>query len=149
MRRLQAPTLLQWGCSAHRWKVTKSHPGADDVLRVRYMTCRRCGLRVKSEEQLAVPWDARDLVALVQGLLPEGQPVYLRDRGIMELPLHGLNIRLARHGLMIHAAKVRDAKRFVACMDKDGRMERFGLFELRQLPPESPARTNGRRRKGK
>jgi len=50
---------------------------------------------VKSEERLAVPWDARDLVALVKTLLPQGRPVYLRDVGITTLPLDALNRLLA------------------------------------------------------
>lgn len=116
--------------------MTKSRPGPGDVLRTRYLTCRRCGLRVKTEERLAVPWDERALVALVNTLLPEGKAIYLRERGITALPLYGLNAILARHGYVIHAAKVRDAKRFVACMDKHGRVERFGLFELRKCATE-------------
>jgi hypothetical protein len=149
MRRLQPPTLTQWGCG-HRWKTHTTRLGnGGALLKVRYLTCRRCGLKVKTEERLAVPWDERDLVALVQRLLPEGQPVYLRDRGITELPLYGLNAVLARQGYVIHATKVRNPKRFVACMDKEGRVERFGLFELKPIPPEAPGRTNGRRRQGR
>jgi hypothetical protein len=90
-------------------------------------------LRAKTEERLAVPWDAQDLVALLQTLLPEGKPVYLRDVGITTLPVHGLNTLLAQQGYVIHAAKVRDPKRFVACTDKEGRVEPYGLFELRQI----------------
>jgi hypothetical protein len=116
------------------------------MLRVRYLTCLKCGLRVKTEERLAVPWDERDLVALVQALLPEGQPIYLRDRGIMELPLSGLNAILERHGLVIHASKVRNAKRFVPCTNKEGRAEHFGLFELKPIHQEAPGRTNRTRR---
>jgi hypothetical protein len=54
MRRLKSPTLQQWGCH-HRWKTTTSRPGDDDVVRIRYLICRRCGLKVKTEERLAVP----------------------------------------------------------------------------------------------
>ena len=53
------------------------------------------GLKVKTEERLAVPWDAEDLVDQVKALLPEGQAVALRDKGITELPLARLNARLA------------------------------------------------------
>ncbi|MBI3328411.1 MAG: hypothetical protein HYZ81_17130 [Nitrospinae bacterium] len=148
MRRLKVPTLQQWGCP-HQWKTTHSLRQAAPLQRVRRYKCLRCGLRVKTEEQLAVPWDERDLVALVKGLLPEGKAVYLRDQGITELPLYGLNTHLERHGLVIHAAKVRDAKRFVACTDKYGRIEQFGLFELREIHQEGSGRTNGRRRKGR
>ena len=147
MRRLKPPTLLQWGCG-HQWKTTHSLPQGEVFHRIRYLKCLRCGLRVKTEERLAVPWDARDPVGLVQGLLPEGQPVYLRDLGVATLPLHGLNTLLARQGYVIHAAKVRDRKRFVACTDKDGRVEQYGLFELRAIPPQAPGRTN-RMRKGR
>lgn len=148
MRRLHPPTLAQWGC-AHQWKTTTTRPDSGGVLRVRYLKCRHCGLRVKSEERLAVPWDAQNLMALVKSLLPEGTPVYLRDRGIRELPLYGLNTLLARQGYVIHAAKVRDPKRFVACTDKEGRVEQYGLFALRPIAPEASGRTNGRRRKGR
>jgi hypothetical protein len=43
---------------------------------------------------------------------------------------------LARQGHVIHAAKVRDAKCFVACTDKDGRIEPYGLFERRRTIAE-------------
>jgi hypothetical protein len=132
VRRLHPPTLAQWGCD-HRWKTTTSRPGADGVLRVRYLTCRRCGLRVKTEERLAVPWDKHDLVAQVKALMPAGKPVYLWDRGITELPLARLNARLAPRGYVIHASKGRDPKRMVACRDKEGRLEQYGQFELRPL----------------
>jgi hypothetical protein len=89
MRRLHLPTLAQWGCE-HRWKTTTSRPGAGEILRLRYPTCRRCGLKVRSEERLAVPWDVGDLVTLLKALLPEGRAVALRDKGITELPLHRL-----------------------------------------------------------
>jgi len=135
MRRLQPPTLLQWACR-HRWKTTTTRRGSEGVIRVRYLRCLQCGLRVKTEEQLAVPWDEQDLVALVKGLLPEGKPVYLRERGITELSLYRLNTLLEGQGYVIHAVKVRDAKRFVACTDKQGRMERYGLFELRRMSAE-------------
>jgi hypothetical protein len=88
-------------------------------------------------------------VPLVKMLLPEGRWVYLRDHGITELPLSELNAILERHGLMVHATKVRNPKRFVACRDKDGRIVRFGLFELRPIPPEAPGRTNRKRRRGR
>jgi hypothetical protein len=133
MRRLRVPTLRQWGCR-HAWHTDTTRPGDDPTLIAwRYRVCRHCGLRVKTEERLAVPWSEQDLVALVRQLFPEGQPVYLRDHGITELPLHGLNAILARHGLVIRPAKVRDARRFVTCTDKEGRAEIFRLFELRRL----------------
>jgi hypothetical protein len=147
MRRLKAPTLAQWGC-AHHWKTTTTRATQRVLLKVRYLTCRRCGLRVKTEERLAVPWDEQDLVTLVKSLLPEGQSVYLRDKGITELPLHALNVILERHGLRIHASKVRECKRSVACTDKDGRIAHYGLFELRQVQQEPLGRTIGKRRRG-
>lgn len=109
----------------------------------------QCGLRVKKEERLAVPWGERDLVALVKALLPEGKPVYLREQGITELPLYRLNTILERQGYSIHPAKVRDPKRFVACTDKYGRAEKFGLFELRRIPQAPPGGTKARRPKGR
>ena len=142
MRRLQLPTLVQWGC-AHLWKTTTSRQGGAPVVQVRYLKCRRCGLRVKSEERLAVPWDEQDLLALVRSLLPEGGRVYLRDKGLTELPLDGLNTILARHELMIYATKGNDPRRMVTCTLTDGRRTRYELFELRQIPHEVPGRTSG------
>jgi hypothetical protein len=63
-----------------------SRPVEGQIIRVRYLVCRRCSLRVKSEERLSVPWDETDLVAQVKMLLPEGQAVALRDKGVTELP---------------------------------------------------------------
>ena len=130
VRVLHPPTLVQWGC-AHRWKTTTTRPGQDDVVRMRYLTCRRCGLKVKTHERLAVPWDEADLVDQVKALLPEGQAVALGDQGITELPLARLNARLAPYGYVIHSRKSRDPKRSVMCTGDDGREEPFGLFELR------------------
>ena len=100
---------------------------------MRYLTCRRCGLKVKTHERLAVPWDAEDLVKEVKALLPEGQAVALRDKGITELPLARLNARLACYGYVIHARKSRDPNRSVMCTGDDGREEPFELFELRPM----------------
>jgi excisionase family DNA binding protein len=71
------------------------------------------------------------LLALVKSLLPEGKQVYLRDKGITELPLGALNVILELHGYTIHTTKERDRRREVACMGRDGRVEMFGRFELR------------------
>jgi hypothetical protein len=139
---------VQWGC-AHRWKTTTTRPGHDDMVRMRYLTCRRCRLKVKTEERLVVPWDAEDLVDQVKAWLPEGQAVVLRDKGITELPLARLNARLAPHGYVIHASKGRDRARLVACMDHDGKVTPYGVFELRSMPPEVAGRTNGTRVQGK
>jgi hypothetical protein len=148
VRVLHRPTLLQWGC-AHRWKTTTTRPGQEDVVRMRYLTCRRCGLKVKTEERLAVPWDESDLVDQVKAWLPEGQAVALRDKGITELPLARLNARLAPEGYVIHASKSRDRTRLVACADQDGKVTPSGVFELRPMAPEAPGRTNDTRVQGK
>jgi hypothetical protein len=132
VRVLHQPTLAQWGC-AHRWKTTTTRPGQADVVRMRYLTCRRCGLKVKTEERLAVPWDKDDLVDQVKALLPEGQAVALRDKGITELPLAALNARLVPLGYVIGARKGRNVKQMVACTGEEGRVERFGIFELRRI----------------
>jgi hypothetical protein len=140
MRQLPWPTLQQWGCE-HHWHVTHTFAGRPEPWpRVRYMRCRRCGLRAKSRETLAVAWSETDLVAQVKALLPEGQAVYLRDKGIAELPLGRLNVILARHGLMVHASKGPDAKRAVACSDRYGRVEPYEVFELRQTAPRRQRR---------
>jgi hypothetical protein len=102
------------------------------------MICRRCALRVKTEERLAVPWNNQDLVALVSVLLPEGKSISLDDQGITKLLLSGLNATLAQHGLRIHATRGSDSKRLVDCTDKDGRVEQFGLFELRKIKERKP-----------
>ena len=143
VRVLHSPTLVQWGC-AHRWKTTTTRPGQDDVVRMGYLTCRRCRLKVKTEERLAVPWDTGDLVDQVKAWLPEGQAVALRDKGLTELPLAWLNARLATHEYVIHARKGQDRTRLVACADEDGRVTPYGLFELQPMLPEAPGRTNGK-----
>jgi hypothetical protein len=147
VRVLHPPTLAQWGCT-HRWKTTTTWPVHDDVVRRRYLTCRRCGLKVKTEERLAVPWDDADLVDQVKALLPEGQAVALRDKGITELPLAALNARLATHGYVIHASKGRDRSRLVACRDHDGTVTPYGVFELRPLASEASGPTNGKQGQG-
>jgi hypothetical protein len=147
MRRLHPPTLAQWGCG-HRWKTTTSRPGQDGIVRVRYLTCRRCGLKVKTEERLAVPWDEADVVAQVKALLPEGQAVALRDKGITELPLARLNARLAPQGYVIHAKKGRDRSRQVACINHDGSVILYEWFGLCPMSSEASGRTNGTRGQG-
>ena len=148
MRVLHSPTLVQWGCS-HRWKTTTTRPGQDDVVRMRYLTCRRCGLKVKTEERLTVPWDAGQLIDQMKALLPEGQAVALWDKGITELPLARLNAQLLPYGYVIHASKGRDRTRLVACMEQDGRVTPYGVFELRPMSPEASGRRNGTRVQGK
>jgi hypothetical protein len=130
MWRLHPSTLSQGACD-HRWKTITSLPSEADIMRVRYLTCCRCGLKVKTEEWLAVPWDEVDLVTQVKALLPEWQAVALRDKGITELPLAPLNARLVPYGYVIHARKSRDPKRSVVCTGDDGWEEPFGMFELR------------------
>ena len=132
MRRLHPPTLSQWACD-HRWKTTTSRPSEDDIVRVRYLTCWRCGLKVKTEDRLAVPWDVGDLVDQLKALLPEGQAVVLRDKGITELPLARLNARLATHGYVIHASKGGDRARLVACVDHEGKVTPMGCLSCDRL----------------
>jgi hypothetical protein len=148
VRVLHPPTLVQWGC-IHRWKTTTTWPVHDGVVRMRYLTCRRCGLKVKTEERLVVPWDEEDMVAQVKALLPEGQAVALREKGITELPLARLNARLAPYGYVIHARKGRDRTRQVACVDQDGKVTPYEVFELRPIALEASGRTNGTRVQGK
>jgi hypothetical protein len=112
---------------------------------MRYLTCRRCRLKVKTHEQLAVPWDVGNLVAQVKALLPEGQAAVLWDKGITELPLAQLNAHLLPYGSVIHARKGQDRTRLVACMDHHDKVTPYGVFELRPMAPETSARTNGTR----
>src|SRR5256885_7687539 len=51
------------------------------------------------------------LLALVRAILPLGQGVHLRDKGVTELPLAELNAALAPLGFTVHAVKVGDPKR--------------------------------------
>jgi len=88
-------------------------------------------VRLVTEERPAIPWSEQDLVTRLRALLPPGPPVYLRDLGMTSLPLSGLNALLGPQGFFMHAAKVREPKRFVACTDSADRLEPFGLFELR------------------
>jgi hypothetical protein len=111
---------------------------------MRDLTCLRCGLKVKTEERLAVPWDERDLVAQVKALLSEGQAVALRDKGIAELLLARLNVRLAPHGYVIRATKGRSPRRLVACINEYGQVERYELFELQRTPPRVRGNTNSK-----
>jgi hypothetical protein len=149
MRRLKPPTLQQWGCPQHGsgqwatgwWQVTHTIAQVTPFHRVRYMRCRRCGLRVKTEERLSVPWDERDLVEHVKQLLPEGRAVAIRQQGITTLPLAGLNRILEKHRLMIHASKGSDPTQMVTCVNDYGKVEEYGLFELQRL-------TRGRTGKG-
>jgi hypothetical protein len=76
------------------------------------------------------------LVALLQVLLPEGKPRYLRDCGIATLPLAQLNAVLEPLGYVIQGTKTRSAERFVVCTDAHGEVERYGLFALRRVEEE-------------
>jgi hypothetical protein len=72
-------------------------------------------------------------VALLSVLLPEGERRYLRDCGIMTLPLAQLNAVLAPLGYVLVGSKTRSPDRFVLCTDRQGQIERYGLFELHRL----------------
>jgi hypothetical protein len=107
MRRLKSPTLQQWGCG-HHWKTTTSRPGEGDILRVRYLTCQRCGLKVKTEERLAVPWDERDFIALVAQAFPEDAVVditTLKTQSLLGGGLSWLNAHLIPHGWQLDLLK--------------------------------------------
>jgi hypothetical protein len=100
VRRLQPPTLAQWTC-AHQWKTTTSRQGKGDGARVRYLTCRRCGLKMKTEERLVVPWDERDFVELVAQVFSEdtmADVATLKTQGLLDGGLSWLNVHLAPHG---------------------------------------------------
>jgi hypothetical protein len=72
-------------------------------------------------------------VALLQVMLPEGERRYLRDCGILTLPLAQLNVVLAPLGYVLVGTKTRSADRFVFCLDAHGQVERYGLFERRRV----------------
>jgi hypothetical protein len=132
MRRLKPPTLEQWGC-AHRWKEQSSKPQGDKLRRLRYYCCQRCGLRAKTRETPEVPWDERDLVALVQALFPEERSVSLRELGMMGLCVERLNALLARQGWVIHAIAERKGKRRGATAKGKERRQLEARFERRQI----------------
>jgi hypothetical protein len=109
VRRLHAPTLAQWAC-AHRWRTTTSRPGQGDIVRIRYLTCRRCGLKVKTEERLAVPWDQGDFMTLVAQMFPEDAAVdiaTLKPHGLLGENLSQLNACLVPHGWQLELVKDR------------------------------------------
>ncbi len=72
-------------------------------------------------------------MALLQVMLPEGERRYLRDCGLLTLPLAQLNAVLAPLGYVIQGTKTRSADRFVVCLDAHGEVERYGLFALRRV----------------
>ena len=113
MRRLHPPTLRQWTC-AHQWKTTTSRPGKGEIIRTRYLSCQRCGLKVKTEERLAVPWDAGDFLGLVVEAFPEdavADVATLETQGILGEGLSRLNAYFASHGWQLEL--VRDEGRAV------------------------------------
>jgi hypothetical protein len=70
-------------------------------VRIRYLTCRRCGLKVKTEEWLAVPWEERDFMALVAQAFPEdavADVATLQTQGLFGEGLSRLNAHLIPHG---------------------------------------------------
>ena len=130
MRRLSTPTMAQWGC-AHRWKTTTSRPGTDGVLRVRYLTCRRCGLKVKTEERLAVPWDERNFMALVAQAFPEDAVTdlaTLKAHGLLGEGLSQLNECVVPHGWQLKLVRNQGGE--------------VGVIR-RRMPPETGEDTNG------
>ena len=135
-RTVTPPTLEQWGC-VHEWRVRHTRRvAAWFPQKRRYYRCRRCQLRLVTQESPAVGWDGQTLVALLRELIPEGEAVYLRDKGMVSLGLFALNRVLAPLGLVLQARKVRDARRFVACRDRYGGVEHFGLFALQRIDEE-------------
>lgn len=73
------------------------------------------------------------LVTLLRVMLPAGKRRYLRDCGIATLPLAQLNAVLAPLGYVLRGTETRSADRFVLCSDAHGKVERYGLFELRRV----------------
>jgi hypothetical protein len=104
---------------------------------VRYLTCRRCGLKVKTEERLAVPWNERDLMALVAQAFPEGavaDVATLKMQGLRGGGLSRLNQHLLPHGWQVDLVK--DRGRVVGVM-------------RRRLSPDAFGDTNGELDKGR
>jgi hypothetical protein len=87
------------------------------------------------------------MVGQVKALM-EGQAMALRDKGMTQCRLAGLDARLAPQGYVIHASKGRDRTSAVACIDHDGRVTSYGVVELRPMAPEASGRTNSTRGHG-
>jgi hypothetical protein len=107
VRRLHPPTLTQWTC-AHQWKTTTSRPGKGEIIRTRYLTCQRCGVKVKTEERLTVPWDQGDFMALVAQTFPEGAVVNmatLKSQGLLGESLSQLHAYLVSHGWQLELVR--------------------------------------------
>ena len=103
------------------------------------------GVRLGHQEGAATPpkgdgaQASAVLVALIQTLFPERQPIPPRlVYGLTTFPLHGINRVLAQHGLVLHASKARRPEQRVACTDRAGRVHFYGLFELRRLAAQAP-----------
>jgi hypothetical protein len=136
VRRLHPPTLAQWTCT-HQWRTTTSRPGKGDIVRLRYLTCRRCGLKVKSEERLVVPWDRGDFMTLVAQMFPEDAAVdiaTLKPQGLLGENLSKLNACLVPHGSQLEL--VRDQRRVVGVV-------------RRRILPVGLERTSGESDKGR
>ena len=81
---------------------------------MRYLTCQRCGLKVKTEERLAVPWDERDFLGLVAEAFPEdamADVATLETQGLLGGGLSRLNACLASYGWQLDL--MRDQERVV------------------------------------
>jgi hypothetical protein len=129
VRRLHPHTPVQWMCG-HRWKTTTSRPGQGHILRVRYLTCQRCSLKVKTEERLAVPWNKQDFKALVAQVFPENTVVNvatLKVHGLLAEDLSRLNAHLLPHGWQLEL--VREQGRIVGVV-------------RRRMSPEARGGTN-------
>jgi hypothetical protein len=132
VRRLHPPTLAQWTC-AHRWKTTTSRPGQHGIVRVRYLTCQRCGLKVKTEERLAVPWDNGDFMTLVAQMFPENEVVdvaMLKTHGLLGGGLLRLNAHLLPHSWQLEL--VRDQERVVGVVRRRRSPEAVGGTNTKQ-----------------
>jgi hypothetical protein len=129
VRRLKMPMLAQWVC-LHRWKTTHSLPQEDTLHRVRYHKCLRCGLRVRTEERLAVPWSEQDFMTLVAQVFPEDTAIDVASLEAWGLPgggLSQLNAHLVPHGWQLEL--VRDQGRVVGVV-------------RRRILPEARGRVN-------
>jgi hypothetical protein len=97
---------------------------------VRYLTCRRCGLKVKTEERLMVPWSEGDFMTLVAQAFPDDTVVgvaTLRTHGLLSRGLSRVNTHLIPHGWQLEL--VRHQGRVVGVV-------------RRRISPEAPERTS-------
>lgn len=100
------------------------------MLGALYLTFRRWGLKVKTEERLAVPWDAGHFMAMITQAFPEGamaDVATLQTHGMFDGGLSRLNTHLVPRGWLLDL--VRDGGQVIGIV-------------RRRISPDVPGGTN-------